>query len=115
MLMHYVGATWDDPSTLRSLSMSHARAQSHLTVCLFFGVTCMSPHVQLHHATVRPSDDAVISEISQLRPDSMSWSNVPDYMVPKVRMPYVQSPHLFALHALSMEKCEFVRSQQRGS
>uniref|UniRef100_A0A383WH56 Uncharacterized protein n=1 Tax=Tetradesmus obliquus TaxID=3088 RepID=A0A383WH56_TETOB len=39
--------------------------------------------VQLHHAAVQPSDAAVIGDISAWRPDSMSWSNVPDYMVPQ--------------------------------
>jgi RPA family protein len=41
--------------------------------------------VQLHHAAMQPSDAAVIGDISAWRPDSMSWSNVPEYMVPQVR------------------------------
>lgn len=44
---------------------------------------CVPP--QVRHAIAQPRDTAIISAIHSLQPLSMSWSNVPDYMVAKVR------------------------------
>jgi hypothetical protein len=41
--------------------------------------------LQVRHATIERSSQEAIDAIHRLQPTSMSWSNVADYMVMKVR------------------------------
>jgi len=61
-----------------------------------YAVVCMCvvpcPLLQLHHSAVSLDRDDTITHIASLRPDSMSWSNVPDFMVPQVNTGASKAP-----------------------
>lgn len=40
-------------------------------------------HVQVHHQHASPVDTKFIKEVRDMKPDSMSWSNIVDYMQPQ--------------------------------
>jgi hypothetical protein len=43
--------------------------------------------VQVHHAEVSPGATQLLASIKALSPDSISWSNIADFMQPEVRTP----------------------------
>ena len=54
---------------------------------------CTACTLQVRHATIQLDNTAAVDVIHSLQPTSMSWSNVPDYMVLQVRhMPYAAGP-----------------------